>query len=113
MITDIMPLVDELHKLRNENAILRGSLNEQAVRMDQLISAGAAQPAWVTVKISPVELALRSESGQANYLRSELLRWLMECVQYAKDHGFEPPVNSPVSLGSYDYTMEVKLYSDH
>lgn len=74
MITDIMPLVDELHKLRNENAILRGSLNEQAVRMDQLISAGTAKPAWVTVKISPVELALRSESGQANYLRSELLR---------------------------------------
>lgn len=35
----LMPLVDELHRLRNENRVLRSQMEEQAVRIDEMLTS--------------------------------------------------------------------------
>lgn len=36
----LMPLVDEVHRLRNENRVLRSQMEEQAVRIDEMLAGG-------------------------------------------------------------------------
>ena len=63
--TSIMPLVDEVHRLRNENALLKRSLEEQAVRMDGLLQSGhQTRIAYLKMEVSTLE-ARRHETSQS------------------------------------------------
>lgn len=80
MVTDLMPLVDEVHKLRNENAVLRKLLDNQAVRMDDILMSGGVAPAWVTVTIPHMALFLRSAEEGAKYVEAEFARAIVAAV---------------------------------
>lgn len=77
---DLMPLVDELHALRNENSALRLALAEQSVRIDEMLQHEPTMRhslRYLTVAVEHVETIVHRDPAAMRSLLTKKLTYLM------------------------------------
>lgn len=75
---DLMSLVDELHALRNENAVLRAQIAEQSVRIDEMLEQPMTHGLktnlrWASVTVDHMEMLMHANQGRVPLLLADRL----------------------------------------
>lgn len=84
----LMPLVDEVHRLRNENRVLRSQMEEQAVRIDEML-AGAHLPRSylclnAVVRFEDVLAAGQDKGAIAKQVAGDFARQIIKELMFGK-----------------------------